>query len=98
MLSFRQSLLRAGNEVNDALAQWQAARSRLVIDAEQLDALHKAVRSTQQLMEHSTSASYLEVLTARQALLQAELTETNDRFDQIQGIINLYHALGGGSE
>lgn len=52
----------------------------------------------QQLMEHSTSASYLEVLTARQALLQAELTETNDRFDQIQGIINLYHALGGGSE
>lgn len=98
LLSFRQSLLRAGNEVNDALAQWQTARSRLVIDAEQLDALHKAVRSTQQLMEHSTSASYLEVLTARQALLQAELTETNDRFDQIQGIINLYHALGGGSE
>lgn len=49
-------------------------------------------------MEHSTSASYLEVLTARQALLQAELTETNDRFDQIQGIINLYHALGGGRE
>lgn len=98
LLSFRQSLLRAGNEMNDALAQWQTARSRLVIDAEQLDALHKAVRSTQQLMEHSTSASYLEVLTARQALLQAELTETNDRFDQIQGIINLYHALGGGSE
>lgn len=38
------------------------------------------------------------VLSFRQSLLQAELTEANDRFDKIQGIINLYHALGGGNE
>lgn len=49
-------------------------------------------------MEYSSSATYLEVLSARQSLLQAELTEANDRFDKIQGIINLYHALGGGNE
>ena len=40
--------------------------------------------------------NYLEVITARQALLQAELNIVNDRFDRIQGVINLYHALGGG--
>lgn len=98
LLSFRQSLLKAGSEVNDALMQWQTANSRLKIIAEQVASLHTAVDNTQQLMEFSNSASYLEVLTARQALLQAELTETNDRFDQIQGIINLYHSLGGGAE
>lgn len=98
LLSFRQSLLKAGSEVNDALMQWQTANSRLKIIAEQVASLHTAIDNTQQLMEFSNSASYLEVLTARQALLQAELTETNDRFDQIQGIINLYHSLGGGAE
>lgn len=38
------------------------------------------------------------MLSFRQSLLQAELTEANDRFDKIQGVINLYHALGGGAE
>ena len=52
-------------------------------------------RSSELLMQYS-SQNYLEVLTARQSLLQAELTAVNDRYDEIQGVINLYHALGGG--
>ena len=96
VLSFRQSLLKAGNEVNDALAQWQTADSRLGIDREQVEALRVAVDNTTKLMQYSNQASYLEVLTASQSLLQAELTEANDTFDKIQGVINLYHALGGG--
>lgn len=96
LLTFRQSLLKAGNEVNDALTQWQTARSRLLIDQKQVETLRVAAENTLRLMEHSTSATYLEVLTARQTLLQAELTEANDLFDKIQGIINLYRALGGG--
>lgn len=98
MLSFRQSLLKAGNEVNDALTQWQTANRRLDIDREQVEALRTAVDNTTQLMKYSNQASYLEVLTARQSLLQAELTEVNDRFDMIQGVISLYHSLGGGGE
>lgn len=54
------------------------------------------VSSTRLLLQHSSSASYLEVLTAQQTLLQAELTEVQDKFNKTQGIINLYHALGGG--
>lgn len=96
LLAFRQSLLKAGSEVNDALIQWQTADSRLKIIGEQVEALQSAVDNTRKLMEYSNSSSYLEVLTARQNLLQAELTEANDRFDKIQGVINLYHALGGG--
>ncbi len=47
-------------------------------------------------MTHSYSGSYLEVLTARQSLLAARLAATGQTFDKIQGIIKLYHALGGG--
>ena len=95
LLTFNQSLLDAGAEVNDALVQWQTARQRIQLDKQQTEALRSALRSSELLMQHS-SQNYLEVLTARQSLLQAELDMATDRFDEIQGVINLYHALGGG--
>ncbi len=94
-LSFQQSLLNAGAEVNNALTEWQTARERMEIDNRQVSSLKTAVRSTKLLMDHG-STTYLEVLTAETSLLQAELTLVNDRLDEIQGVINLYHALGGG--
>lgn len=97
LLSFRQSLLDAGTDVNNALVQWQTARQRQQIDQQQILSLESTVRSSELLMQYS-SQNYLEVLTARQTLLQAELTAVSDRFDEIQGVINLYHALGGGAE
>ena len=95
LLTFRQTLLNAGTEVNDALLQWQVARRRLDLDRQQIISLQSAVRRSELLMRHS-SQNYLEVLTARQTLLDAELSAVSDRFEEIQGVINLYHALGGG--
>ena len=95
LLTFRQTLLNAGTEVNDALLQWQVARRRLDLDRQQIISLQSAVRSSELLMRHS-SQNYLEVLTARQTLLDAELSAVSYRFEEIQGVINLYHALGGG--
>lgn len=95
LLTFRQSLIDAGTEVNDALVQWQSARKRVELDKQQAQSLKSALRSSELLMKHS-SQNYLEVITARQSLLQAELNIVTDHFDEIQGIINLYHALGGG--
>lgn len=95
LLTFQQSLLDAGAEVNDALVQWQTARKRIQLDEQQCTSLQSALRSSELLMQYS-SQNYLEVITARQALLQAELNTVTDRFDEIQGVINLYHALGGG--
>ena len=97
VISFRQSLLDAGMEVNNALVQWQTARGRLLLDEQQITSLASAVRSAELLMKHS-SQNYLEILTARQSLLQAELDAASDRFDEIQGVISLYHALGGGAD
>lgn len=96
-LSFRQALLNAGSEVNNALTQVQTARQKAELRTQQVEALETAVRSTGLLMQHGTS-TYLEVLTARQSLLAARLTQVADRFSEIQGIINLYQALGGGKE
>ncbi|WP_102406362.1 TolC family protein [Parabacteroides bouchesdurhonensis] len=93
-LAFQQSLLNAGSEVNNALTQWQTARQRIVLGEKQITSLETAVRSTRLLMDHGTT-TYLEVLTAQQTLLQTQLTQSSDRFDEIQGIISLYQSLGG---
>ncbi len=95
LLLFRQSILDAGQEVNDALTQWQTAGQRIDKSTVQIKLLREAVRKTQLLMLHS-DGNYLEVLTAQQTLLDAQQSLTQDRFDKIQGIIQLYHALGGG--
>lgn len=95
-LLFQQSLFNAGEEVNNSLTQLQSARKRMANDRRQIDILKEAVRKTELLMRHSPNATYLEVLTAQQSLLEAENTLAQDRFDEIQGIIRLYHALGGG--
>ena len=93
--SFRQSILDAGVEVNNALNMWQTAQKRVEIVQKQIVSLQAAVWNTQLLMKHG-NANYLEVLSAQKNLLNAELTETSDRLDEIRGVINLYHALGGG--
>jgi len=96
-LAFQQSLLNAGSEVNNALTQVQTARNKTDLRSGQIASLETAVNSTQLLMTHGTT-TYLEVLTAQQSLLSAQLLQVADRYDEIQGIINLYQALGGGRE
>ena len=95
IMVFQHKLLEAGNEVNTALAQCHAARSKTSLRIRQVETLESAVYSTRQLMSHS-EATYLEVLTAQQSLLSARLQQISDRFEGIQGVINLYRALGGG--
>lgn len=95
VLAFQQKILNAGADVNDALTQWQTAQKCLQIDKQQIELLESAVRSTQLLMRHGNT-NYLEVLTAQQTLLQARLTEVSDKYNEIQGVISLYHSLGGG--
>ena len=96
-LAFQQTLLNAGAEVNNALVQCQSARAKADLRVGQIEALERAVESTEYLMQYG-STTYLEVLTAKQSLLSAQLTQISDRFDEIQGVVNLYQALGGGRD
>lgn len=95
-LAFQQTILNAGTEVINALKQVETARAKTAYRNQQINALETAVESTELLMSHGSS-TYLEVLTAQQALLTAQLTRVADRFEEVQGVVNLYHALGGGN-
>ena len=85
-LSFQQALLNAGSEVNDALVACQTSKAKTLLFEKQIQSLEKALESTSLLMEHGTT-TYLEVLTAKQSLLEAEVQQLQTRFERIQSII-----------
>ena len=94
-LSFQQTLLSAGSEVNDALTAYQTSRDKADFYEKQIASLHRAEQSTALKMDYGNT-TYLEVLTARQTLLSAELDQVANRFAELQSVVNLYQALGGG--
>ena len=95
-LAFRQSLLDAGAEVNTALAKIQNNAEKASHLDSQIASLERAVKSTQALMMNSP-VNYLQVLTAQQGLLAARISQVANKFNCIQGTIELYQALGGGA-
>ncbi|MCM1176184.1 MAG: efflux transporter outer membrane subunit [Clostridium sp.] len=96
-LNYRQAILNAGQEVNDALYATESSRKDLESHELQQKELERTVR-TAELLYMTSNVTYLEVLTARQSLLNAQLNVASDRFTCLQSIISLYHALGGGEE
>ena len=94
-VAFSQTLLNAGKEVNDALTTYQTTTAKEETIASQIRSLQEALRSTTLLMEHGTN-TYLEVLTARQTLLSAQLSQSANYLAKAQSVICLYQALGGG--
>ena len=93
---FRSTFLRAGQEVSNALFAYQMAAEKAAARAHQLEALGKAVEFTKALLRYTSSTNYVDVLTAEQSLLSAQISAINDRLQQLQAVVNLYRALGGG--
>ena len=96
-INFQQTVLNAGQEVSDALYAYQSNKDILSQRTQQIDALQRADESTESLMKLGTP-TYLEVLTAQQSLLSAQLSEVSDSYQCMVAVISLYHALGGGRE
>ena len=96
-MNYQQTILEAGQEVSDALHLYDTQNEKLGHDRNQVDQLDKAVTYTKALFQ-SGDATYLEILTAQQNLLSAQLTEVSDNFQRMQAVINLYSALGGGRQ
>lgn len=94
-LSFQQTLLNAGADVNSALTKIQSTEEKRQMYDKQVAALEVAVKSTQALM-YNSSTNYLQVLTAQQTLLSAQMSKISNDFSQVQAAIELYQALGGG--
>ena len=92
-----QTVIDAGNQVNEAMADCKAAKEKDVLYKRQVAVLKDAYDGTHELMDNG-KASYLEGLTAQERLLNAQLNEAMNLYDGSQALIALYIALGGGSK
>ncbi|MDR0750505.1 MAG: efflux transporter outer membrane subunit [Tannerellaceae bacterium] len=97
LLSFRKTVLSAGQEVSDILFTLESSLEKNELRAKQIEATSTAVYYTQELLK-AGEANYTEVLNAEQNLLQAQLGRVSDKLEQLQATVNLYRALGGGAE
>ena len=94
-IQFQTTLLKAGNEVSNALYQYQMTSDKAISREIQVNSARKAAEDTKELFNLGTS-TYLEVLSAEQSYLSAQTSEVSDTFDRMQAVISLYQALGGG--
>ena len=94
--TWQNAVLQAGNEVSNALVLYNTSDERSRLEQKQVAALRRAVEDTKMLY-HDRSSNYLEVITAETNLLNAELTKVADDFYKMQAVVNLYQALGGGT-
>ena len=96
LLEYKQTLLEAGQEVNDALYAVSSVRRTLDSHRKQCQELERSI-VTAEALYRTGNATYLELLSARQALLSARLNVVTDGFTYCQSVISLYNALGGGA-
>lgn len=94
-LNFRRAILNASQEVSDALYNYAAAEEKLEITQKELEAYELATSYSEELLNNGM-VNYLEVLTARENTLNTQLELVNIRFNELNAIVNLYQALGGG--
>ena len=95
-LQYEKALLVAGKEVSDALASYENETDKLIIREKQLEALTKAATYSDELLQYGL-VNYLEVLTAKDNALNTEINYIDNKFKQMNAVIKLYKALGGGN-
>ena len=97
-VAFRQTVLEAGREVNDIMATEQYARRAISLSEQQVEKLSHIADASKLRMQYDEDVNYLQVLLARQALLEARLQLLAHRYEMIDAHIQLYKALGGGMD
>ena len=95
--NWQNAVLKAGAEVSDALVLYNSSDEKARLEAQQVEVLKTNVEHTKMLFKNSSS-SYLEVITAQQSLLNAQLSKVSDEFYKMRAVVNLYNALGGGGK
>ena len=96
--TWQNAVLKAGNEVSNALVSYNSSAEKSALDAKRVTVLKQNVDDTRKLMESSSNTTYLEVISAQSNLLNAEISQVTDDFNKMQAVVNLYQALGGGAK
>lgn len=95
--TWQNAVLSAGSEVSNALVLYNSSDEKSKLEQKQIESLTKNVEYTKDLFAMGNS-TYLEVISAQQSLLNAELAKVQDDFYKMQAVVNLYYALGGGRD
>ncbi len=94
--TWQNLVLKAGNEVSNALLAYNSSSEKSQLDQKQVELYTQNVEDTRKLYT-SKGSSYLEVIQAQSSLLNARISKVTDDFSKMQAVVNLYQALGGGS-
>ena len=95
--TWQNTILKAGNEVSNALLTYNSSQEKSLLDQKQVDLYQQNVEDTRKLYT-SKGSSYLEVIQAQSSLLNARISKVSDDFAKMQAVVSLYQALGGGSK
>lgn len=96
LYTFQQALLNAGEEVSNALFDYQAASDKMKTRSQQITYLQRSVEYTRELLKYTANTNYTDVLTSEQSLLAAQLSGVSDKLQQLEAVVTLYRSLGGG--
>lgn len=95
--NFKKTILTASKEVSDALYKYNTEKDKYQVRLKELEALQQAVVYSEQLLNNGyENTTYLEVLTARSNALNSEINTIDNKFQQLNSLVDLYLSLGGG--
>lgn len=94
--TFKNTLIKAGQEVSNAMYAYQTIEDKKEFRDKQVESLMKSVEANRKLLEFSSRTTYTDVLVSEQNLIVAQLSQINDQLLQYKAMIEFYRALGGG--
>lgn len=95
LLNYQDAILVASKEVSDALYTYKTNEEKVKLKQQEYEAYNQAINFSEELQVYGL-ANYLEVLTARQNALSAQLAVINTEYGKLNALVQLYRALGGG--
>jgi multidrug efflux system outer membrane protein len=95
LLTYQQSIQSAFRDVSDGLVAYQKNREFRIQEEKLTDSARDAAQLSEQRFT-AGATDYLEVLTNETNYFSDELTLAQAQFNELQALVQLYQALGGG--
>jgi len=95
LINYQSTVLEAFREVDDALISYKRSREQVTAQQALVNAEGGALRLANVRYKAGVD-TYLNVLTAEQALFSGQITLAQDRASVLIALVQLYQALGGG--
>ena len=95
LITYKSKILNASKEVSDALYTYDAAVKKADYKQKEYTLYNQAISNSEELLNYGM-ANYLEVITARDNGLNAELNVVNAKLSSLTSMVDLYRAVGGG--